>query len=257
MLEVHHLTKHFGGLNAVADLSFSVRRGEILGLIGPNGAGKTTVFNLLSGFLWPSAGRIVFDGHEITGFKPNKTASLGLVRTFQLINLVGKHTVLENTLAGYHLQRRVGVCRSVVRTPAARQEERRIREAAISLLNEMELGEYRDEVTSNLSHGMQKALGLCIALAAKPKMLLLDEPTAGMSVSETSHITKRINQARDQGQTIMLVEHDLKMVMGICDRIVVLNFGNKIAEGTPQEVAADETVVSAYLGLKKAKRDGR
>lgn len=257
MLEVHHLTKHFGGLVAVADLSFSVRRGEILGLIGPNGAGKTTVFNLLSGFLQPTAGRVVFDGHDITGLRPNRTASLGLVRTFQLINLVGKHTVLENTLAGYYLQRRVGVLRSVLRTAAARKEERAIREAAVELLNEMELGEYKDEATSSLSHGMQKALGLCIALAAKPKMLLLDEPTAGMSASETSHITSRIGRARDQGQTIMLVEHDLKMVMGMCDRIVVLNFGNKIAEGTPREVAADESVISAYLGLKKTKRDGR
>lgn len=257
MLEVHNLTKHFGGLQAVGDLDFDVREGEIVGLIGPNGAGKTTVFNLFSGFHKPTRGRVVFGGRDITGLRPNRIAALGLVRTFQLVNLVGNQTVLENILVAHHLQRRAGVLSSVFRSPSARRDEQDIRRRGMTLLDSLGLGEVTDELASSLPHGLQKALGICIALATNPKMLMLDEPTAGMSVAETAHIMDVVRQTRNRGVTIMLVEHDLKVVMGVCERIVVLNFGRKIAEGKPQEIAENEEVISAYLGFERTSRHDR
>ena len=254
MLNIHKLSKAFGGLQAVSDLDFQVNRNEIFGLIGPNGAGKTTVFALLSGFHKPTRGKIIFQGRDVTGLRPNKVAATGLVRTFQLVNLVGKHTVMDNLMTAYHLQRRSGVISSVFRTSFSRQDEARIVSQALNLLRDLGLHDYRGELVSTLPHGLQKALGIALALATEPKMLLLDEPTAGMSAAETAHVMEIIRKTRDRGVTIMLVEHDLKVVMGTCDRILVLNFGRKIAEGSPQEVANNQEVISAYLGYERAKR---
>ncbi len=255
MLNVHKLSKAFGGIQAVSDLDFQVYRDEILGLIGPNGAGKTTVFALLTGFHKPTYGKILFEGRDVTGLRPNKVAAAGLVRTFQLVNLVGKHTVMDNLMTAYHLQRRAGVICSVFRTSFSRQDEDRIFSKAMNLLLDLGLDGYRGELVYTLPHGLQKALGIALALATEPKMLLLDEPTAGMSAAERAHVMEIIRKTRDRGVTIMLVEHDLKVVMGTCDRILVLNFGRKIAEGKPQDVANNQEVISAYLGYEKAKRN--
>jgi len=251
MLEVSDLTKQFGGLTAVNNLSFNIGKGEIVGLIGPNGAGKTTVFNLLSGFCKPSQGDILFQGKRILRMKPNRIAIQGLVRTFQLVNLVKSETVLANLLVGTHLQRRTGLLANLVGTRKASQEEHKLRARAQSMLDELGLGEVKDERVDTLPHGLQKAVGIAMALAAKPRMVLLDEPTAGMSAVERSHVTDLIRRTRDSGVTVMLIEHDLKMVMGVCDRVLVMNFGSKVSEGSPEEVSKDKVVIEAYLGFDK------
>jgi branched-chain amino acid transport system ATP-binding protein len=250
------LTKNFDGLQAVGDLSFRVGPGEVVGLIGPNGAGKTTAFNLLSGFLKPSQGQVSFLDQDITGLKPNRIAAKGLIRTFQLVNLVGSRTVLENILVAYHLKRRHLTLASVLGLPGYLKKEAKIKKAALAHLGRFGLLEAKDEPALNLPHGGQKALGICLALAADPKLLLLDEPTAGMSRAETDRVMDIVAETRNKGVSVMLVEHDLKVVMGACDRIIVLNFGHKIAEGTPEEVAANEEVITAYLGFEKAGRHG-
>lgn len=254
VLEVRGLTKNFGGLQAVGDLSFEVGPREIVGLIGPNGAGKTTIFSLLSGFLKPSAGTIGFLGRNITGLRPNKVAARGLIRTFQLVSLVDAGTVLENVLVAYHLHRKKTILGSIWGRSAARAKEAEIRRAALAALEDFGLAGLRDEPARNLPHGRRKALGICMALAAGPKLILLDEPTAGMSGAETAEIMDIITRTREAGVAVILVEHDLKVVMGVCDRILVLNFGRRIAEGTPSEVAADPEVISAYLGFERASR---
>jgi len=254
MLEARALTKRFGGLMAVIDLSFKIEQGEIVGLIGPNGAGKTTVFSLLSGFHKPTKGQIVFEAKDITGLKPNKIASLGLVRTFQLVSLVKTKTVLANVLVAHHLQRRAGTLSSIFRTSAGRREAKELSTKAIELLGELGLGEVKNELVSNLPHGLQKALGIAVALAARPRMILLDEPTAGMSAAETAQVMELIRRMRESGITVMLVEHDLKVVMGVCDRVLVMNFGKKIAEGTPEAVSRNDEVIAAYLGSERVSR---
>jgi len=257
MLEVRKLTKRFGGLTAVNNLSFEVERGLIVGLIGPNGAGKTTVFNLLSGYHKPSEGDIIFNKKKISGMKPNKIASRGLVRTFQLVNLVKNGTAISNLLAGYHLQRRAGILATIVKTNKARSEEQELWDKAIEILKEMKLDKRWNQSVSSLPHGNQKALGMAIALAAKPTMILLDEPTAGMNATELASVIKAIHRTRETGVTVMLVEHDLKMVMGVCDRVIVMNFGHKISEGTPEEVSKNEEVIKAYLGYDETNRSGK
>ena len=251
VLEVRNLAKRFGGLTAVEDLDFEVKHGEILGLIGPNGAGKTTVFNLITGFHRPTRGGIVFLGDNITGAKPHEIARLGLIRTFQLVNLILKQTAYENMRFAYHLQRRAGVFASIFRTKTARRDEKAIHENTLKLLKGMGLYDVMDQQSGSLPHGLRKVLGVGVALAAGPKLLLLDEPTAGLSPAEAETLIGQIRGIRDGGIDIMVVEHNMKVIMNICDRIIVLNFGHKIAEGTPKEDSENSDVISAYLGFRR------
>ena len=245
LLETRGLTKRFGGLTAVNDVDLTVDKGEIVGLIGPNGAGKTTCFNLLSGFLRPTAGSIVFDGDDVTGLRPHQIAARGLVRTFQLTTLFQEMTALENVLLGLHLHSHMGLG-SVLLTrrvfPA--DEVARSREA----LEFAGLGAHADQLAKNLPHGHQRVLGIAMALAARPRLLMLDEPVTGMNLDESGRVMSLVKTIRDAGTTILLVEHNMKAVMGTCERIVVLNFGRKLAEGTPAEVSTSPDVIQAYLG---------
>jgi len=254
-LEVTSLTKKFGGLSALLDVSLKVRKGEILGIIGPNGAGKSTLFNTITGFHKPNSGKVVFDGKSITDMKPNRVAALGLVRTWQLIHVISPKTALENVLLSFHLQHRVGIFPSVLNTKTAYREKLSIQVEALELMEDMGLTEYKDEIAASLPYGVQRILGICMALATKPKLLLLDEPTAGLSGAETAKIIEYIHGIRKNGITVMLVEHDMKVIMNTCDRIIVLNFGTKLAEGTPQEISKNQTVIKAYLGFETKNND--
>jgi branched-chain amino acid transport system ATP-binding protein len=251
LLEVKGLTKYFGGLAAINELNFDVNQGEILGLIGPNGAGKTTAFNLISGFLRPNRGSVIFKGYDITGLKPNKIAALGLVRTFQTTVLFHDQTVLQNIAIALHLGHGLNPFSSVFRVRAARKEGKRMEQRAMELLESMELAEVRGELAGNLPHGSQRALGVTIALATNPELIMLDEPVTGMTAVETEVMMSRIKRVRERGITVLLVEHDMKAVMGTCDRLVVLNFGKKIAEGTPAEMKENKEVVESYLGVEE------
>lgn len=250
ILEVASLTKQFGGLHALSEVDFQVSTGEILGIIGPNGAGKTTLFNTISGFHRPTSGKVVFNGRNVTGWKPNRIASLGLIRTWQLVNLIRSQSAYENVRIACHLQHKSGVLPAVFNTSAARNDEKITRFQAIELLERSGLIEVKDEIAQSLPHGLQRLLGICMALAAKPKLLLLDEPTAGMSGSETANMMAQIRTVRAEGVTVMLVEHDMKVIMNTCDRILVFNFGIKIADGTPQEISKNDEVIRAYLGFE-------
>jgi len=246
ILEVQSLSKHFGGLAAVNGLSFAVEEGEIRGLIGPNGAGKTTIFNLISGYYRPSGGRIVYRGRDIAGLRTHRIAARGGVRTFQHTTLFQELTAFDNVLVGRHLAVRSGFLAALLGTDRRRMEA--AKERSLEILAFMGLEDRRDEIAANLPHGLQKALGLAIALAADPKLLLLDEPFAGMNPEETRHMMTLVRRVRDAGVTVLLVEHDMQAVMGLCDRITVVNFGEMLAEGTPAEIRADERVIEAYLG---------
>jgi len=250
LLEVQNLTKRFGGLSAVDGLSFSVEEGEIRGLIGPNGAGKTTTFNVISGFYAPNAGRIVYRGRDIAGLRTSTVAELGLVRTFQATTLFNEFTVLDNVLVGRHLAARSGIFSTLLGSDRVRQQQ--TRERALRILEFFDLRERRDELASNLPHGLQRALGIAVAVAAEPKLLLLDEPFTGMNAEETRHMMQLVRRVRDEGVTILLVEHDMQAVMGLCDRITVLNFGKCLAEGAPEEIRRHPAVIEAYLGSVEA-----
>jgi branched-chain amino acid transport system ATP-binding protein len=245
LLQTSKLTKYFGGLAAVSELDFAIAPGEILGLIGPNGAGKTTVFNMLSGFLAPTRGSIRFKGLELSGRKPYEIARLGIVRTFQLTTVFGDMTVLENVLLGGHLTANTSPWQLLFKRPAIPVAEQ---ERAWNALELTELTPFAGSVAKNLPHGQQRCLGIAIALAANPSLLLLDEPVAGMTAAEKDRIMALVRRVRAQGITVLLVEHDMRAVMGTCDRIVVLNFGRKIAEGTPHEIRTHPEVIQAYLG---------
>jgi len=253
IIEISHLTKRFGGLVAVKDLVFSVSSGEIIGLIGPNGAGKTTVFNLLTGVYAPTEGRINFDGVDITGWKPQDVVKLGLVRSFQQTRVLPDISVLQNMITGYHCRIKSGVWRAILRSSLKEREEKEAREQALEILDFLQLGDFHDEIAKNIPQSAQRRLAIGIAMATKPKMLLLDEPTVGMNPSETQEMIDLIAAIREKrGMTVLLIEHDMKVVMGICKRIVVLNYGEKIAEGTPAEIRSNPDVITAYLGSEES-----
>ena len=246
LLEVRDLSRHFGGLAAVNSLSFAVEEGAIHGLIGPNGAGKTTTFNVISGFYRPTAGEVVFGGRRISGLRPSRIAARGVVRTFQATTLFQELTVFENVLVGCHLHSRVGPIGALL--GSNRRIERETKARAGEILEFMGLGELRDDETVNLPHGHQRALGIAVALAARPRLILLDEPFTGMNPEETRRMMALVERVRNQGVTILLVEHDMQAVMGLCEQITVLSFGELLAEGTPDEIRADPAVIEAYLG---------
>jgi branched-chain amino acid transport system ATP-binding protein len=242
------MTKIFGGLTALQDVSFSISACDITGIIGPNGAGKTTLFNVVTGIYDPTSGKVYYDGKDITGFSPEKLARLGLVRTFQGIELFGQMTVLENVMVGLHTRSQSGIIASALKLPAHLREERRIRERAISWLEFAGIADLAGMKAANLPFGKGRLLEIARAMAVEPRIILLDEPAAGLNSRETSDLALLIMRIKDAGITVALVEHDMELVMGICSRIVVLNLGHKLAEGTPRQIQEDEQVITAYLG---------
>ena len=249
MLEVQQLTRRFGGLVAVNQVSFSVKEGEIFGLIGPNGAGKTTLFNLITGLIPPTAGQMVFDGVPLGQQKPHQIAAKGIARTFQNIRLFKDLSAQENILIAQHVHTRSGVFTGVLGLAPAPQEEREIREKAVELLALVGLQDRAQEKAKNLCYGDQRRLEIARALALAPKLLLLDEPAAGMNPNEKQSLSTFIRDLRDRfGLTVLLIEHHVPLVMGLCDRIAVLDFGQLIALGEPAQVKTDPAVIEAYLG---------
>jgi len=246
-LETKGLTKRFGGLTAVNHFDMYVNKGEIVGLIGPNGAGKTTIFNLITGFIRLTKGQIIFDGKDITRKKPHQVARLGIGRTFQLNPLFADFTVLQNVSASFHLHPRSGLLDIYFNTKKYRRNEAYILEQSLEIMRLVGLDKVKDELAKNLPHGYQKMLGIARALAVKPKLLLLDEPIAGMNPDEIEFTMTGIEKTKQQGTTIVVVEHNMR-IMDLCDRVVVINFGQKIAEGRPKEVRENEEVTRAYFG---------
>jgi branched-chain amino acid transport system ATP-binding protein len=249
------VSKVFGGLVAVHDVDFAIPRGGIVSIIGPNGAGKTTFFNMLTGLYRPTTGAIEFEGKNITGKRPDIIMSRGMARTFQNIRLFGTMTALENVMVGQHARMKAGLFGSIIRTPRVRREENDVEEKAAATLEYVGLrSRLLHQMSANLSYGDQRRVEIARALASDPKLLLLDEPTAGMNPEESARLTAFMNQLRkERGVTILLIEHDMKVVMGVSERITVLDHGEKIAEGTPEEVRRNERVVEAYLGARESK----
>jgi branched-chain amino acid transport system ATP-binding protein len=248
ILDVQELTKRFGGLTAVNSVSFSVQEGAILSVIGPNGAGKSTLFKLICSFVTPTSGRVKFNGQTITGRPPHEVARLGVVRTFQETTIFKEMTALQNVIVAHQLRSRATSLGIYFSSVAARADELRFRLSASEILDYLGLGAVKQMVARNLPHGHLRALGIAVAMAAEPKVLLLDEPFAGMNVEETEAAVRLVRGIRERGVTVVLVEHDMSAVMRISDKIVVLNFGTKIAEGTPSEIQQNEAVIGAYLG---------
>jgi branched-chain amino acid transport system ATP-binding protein len=256
LLSVKDLSVRFGGLVAVDGLSFDVREGEVLSLIGPNGAGKTTAFNAITGYLRSTGGEVFFNSRNITAKSSNEVAALGLVRTFQKTSVFGGRSTLENILIGLHLRSRQTALAILLGLPSVAREERELEEEATQILKFISLQDKSDELAGSLPYGEQRLLEVAIALAARPKLLLLDEPVSGMNPSETAGFMAKLAEIRALGITVLLVEHDMKMVMGVSDRIVCLAQGRVIARGTPAEIQSNPEVIRAYLGERHKRVEG-
>jgi branched-chain amino acid transport system ATP-binding protein len=248
MLEIRSLTQRFGGITALEDISFTINKGDITGVIGPNGAGKTTLFNIITGIYSQTAGSVLLEGTDISSLPPEQLAPLGLVRTFQNIELFGNMTVLENVMLGLHTRSRCGILACMGKMPWHLREERFIREEAFQWLEFCGIVDLAGQIASNLPFGKGRLLEIARAMAVRPAIMLMDEPAAGLNNRETNELAALIRRIRTSGVTVALVEHDMELVMDICDRIVVLNLGKKLAEGTPREIQENQSVIAAYLG---------
>ncbi len=255
-LSIEHIAVHFGGLVAIADMNFVVNEGEVVSLIGPNGAGKTTAFNIITGFLRPSQGEVRYRGTPLTHLKPHQVAELGLVRTFQRTSVFQSVSVFENVMIGLHRRGRSRLWDTLLALPRERESENDLRAKAHEILEFVGIERRANELAGSLAYGEQRLLGVALALAAEPSMLLLDEPVSGMNATETARFMQLLGRLRKLGVTILLVEHDMPMVMGVSDRIVVLNYGRIIAEGPPAAIQGNPEVIRAYLGQGARKRAG-
>lgn len=256
LLETTGVTKRFGGLTAVMKMDFKIEKGEILSIIGPNGAGKTTFFNTLTGIYRPEEGQIIFNGHNLIGLRPDQIAALGIARTFQNIRLFGNMTVIENILVGMHTRLKQSPVQALLRTKAFIEEEQEAEGRAAELMEYVGLKNVGNELARNLPYGGQRRVEIARALAANPTLLLLDEPTAGMNPQETAEAIKLFRRIRDEkGVTILLIEHDMRVVMSISERITVMDYGEKIAEGTPEQIRTNQRVIEAYLGREALRQN--